>query len=783
MATETRDDFPEIRELLQDPDLSLLVPMVYVAWSDGDLSSEEIRGIRGAAAEQDWLDKDELSILSRWLDPENPPTARQMTQLMHWLQQRSEQMDSDERVSLAELGVRIARMEHADNGEIEISETTREALGDLEEALGIVGQDACSSILRASDARPKATIEEPEPAFDLPAMTETLDGEFHETKERIRELLTTGRFEYQWELPRSEYREQVLEWTKVLADEGIGALSYPEHCGGADDLGAFVTSFEALAMFDQNLVVKFGVQFGLFGGSILFLGTEKHHEKYLERVGKLELPGGFAMSELGHGSNVRDLETVARYDRENEEFVITTPCESARKEWIGNAAAHGRMMTVFAQLEVDGENYGVHAFLVPVRDEESGEPLDGVRIEDCGHKMGLNGVDNGRLWFEQVRVPRENLLDRYGSVDDEGDYSSPIPSAGKRFFTMLGTLVGGRVSVAAASATAMKSALAIATRYGARRRQFGPAGEAEEPLLDYRSHQRRLMPRIARCYGLSFAINHLKQRYLNRTEEDQREVEALAAGLKAYASWTAVDAVQEAREACGGMGYLTENRISELRKNLDIYTTFEGDNTVLMMLVARGLLTEFQRQFSDERVLGVVRFLARQAATAVQETNPVVVRNTDRDHLRSADFQVDALKYRERDLLQSAARRIQGRIGDGMAAFDAFNDIQDHLISLAEAHVEWVVLKQFAEAVDACEDAARKEWLEKLRSLYAMDCMYEDIGWFLENGYVASEKARAIRDEINALSAELRPQAVPLVDAFGIPKECLAAPIAFNNSL
>ncbi|MFB6352432.1 MAG: acyl-CoA dehydrogenase, partial [Bradymonadaceae bacterium] len=558
-------------------------------------------------------------------------------------------------------------------------------------------------------------------------------------------------------------------------------LSYPESVGGADDLGRFITTFESLAMFDQSLVIEYGVQYGLFGGSILYLGSDKHHQEYLPKVADLSLPGGFAMTELGHGSNVRGLETTATYDADREEFVIDTPSESARKEWIGNTAAHARMVTVFAQLEVGEDAYGVHAFLVPIRDED-GEALEGVRIEDCGHKQGLNGVDNGRLWFDDVRIPRENMLDRHGSVSPDGEYSSPIPSATKRFFTMIGTLVGGRVSVAAAGLTAMKSALTIATRYGALRRQFGPAGEPETAILDYRTHQRRLMPKIAAAYGLNFALQHLKRQYIDsQDKEDKREVEALAAGLKAYTTWTANDAVQEARECCGGMGYLSKNRISELRKDIDIYATFEGDNTVLIMLVARGLLGEFKTQFEDERVFSIARYIADQAATAVQEMNPVVTRTTDREHLRDPDFQIGALRYREKDLLRSAATRMKRRLDEGMSSFKAFNDVQDHVFSLSMAHVERVVLEQFQAGIERCDDEAVRSQLETLRSLWAMERIHEDIGWFLENGYIEPVKSRAIRTELNQLCSEVRQQAVHLVDAFGIPKSLLSAPIAFAD--
>src|SRR5438105_3999648 len=174
------------------------------------------------------------------------------------------------------------------------------------------------------------------------------------------------------------------------------------------DPGANIAAFETLALGDLSLLVKFGVQFGLWGGSVQQLGTRRHHERYLKATATLELAGCFAMTESGHGSNVQELRTTATYDPSSGEFVINTPDDDACKEYIGNAACHGRVATVFAQLIVDGESHGVHALVVPLR-EQDGTVCTGVRIEDSGEKMGLNGVDNGRIWFDNVGVPREAL--------------------------------------------------------------------------------------------------------------------------------------------------------------------------------------------------------------------------------------------------------------------------------------------------------------------------------------------------------------------------------------
>jgi acyl-CoA oxidase len=528
------------------------------------------------------------------------------------------------------------------------------------------------------------------------------------------------------------------------------------------------------------MTVKFGVQFGLFGGSIHALGTEEHRERYLPKVATLELPGCFAMTETAHGSNVRGLETTITYDAPAAEFVVHTPREAAGKEYIGNAL-HGRMAAVFGQLIVGGENRGVHAILTPLRDE-LGRLLPGIRVEDNGYKMGLNGVDNGRIWFDEVRVPREHLLSRFGGVGPDGEYASPIKDPSRRFFTMLGALVGGRVCVPRAGLSAAKSALSIAVRYGLRRRQFGPSyTEPETIIMDYPAHQRRLLPPLAKAYALHFALEGLSERYLRRRPEEMREIETLAAGMKAYTTWFVTATIQECREACGGKGYLAENRFAALKADTDIFTTFEGDNTVLMQLVARGVLSDFRKEFAEEGVWGMLRYLGANFATNILERNPIVIRLTDREHLLGREFHLNAFQYRERRLLSSAAQRLRALIKDGMTAYDAFLRCQTHLLALAEAFVERFVLEKFHEAIGANENEELSPILEKLCQFFALHTIEKNQGWYLGKDYIRANKSRAIRRLIDDLCAEIRPDAGALVEAFDIPRELLGAPIAFEE--
>jgi acyl-CoA oxidase len=761
-----------------DRPLLPFLPMVYVAWADGELVPEEIERIRARLETAAGLDERSRERLRRWLDPRQPPPAAELQAMLRLIRRAARSLGEAPRATLADLGRELARLSSADPATDEgIPPDIERAVVDLEATLGVVPGEAARQIMEPPPAEPVPPPEIPEPTFDFEALRTLLDTPYRDVRESVRHLLSEEEFRYRLGLPLDEYRALVLAWCQRLADEGLGAKSFPEAAGGENDLGAFIAVFETLAFHDISLLVKFGVQFGLFGGSILQLGTERHHREYLPRVASLELPGCFAMTERGHGSNVRDCETRARYLPESREFEIHTPYERAKKEWIGNAALHGRMATVFAQLEVAGEGQGVHAFLVPIRDE-AGRPLPGVTTEDDGLKEGLNGVDNGRLAFDRVRVPRENLLDRFAQVTPEGRYESPIQGESKRFFTMLGTLVGGRISVAFGSLSAAKSGLTIAVRYGARRRQFGPAGQPEVPILDYLSHQRRLIPRIATAYAFDFTLKHLVEKYLERDEDSAREVETMAAGLKALASWFAVETLQTCRECCGGQGYLAENRLGPLKADLDVFTTFEGDNTVLLQLVAKGALTDFRKQFSGFQIWSLLQLLGHRASVKLTELNPVIVRRTDDEHLRDREFLRSAFRFREERLLSSAAGRLKHRIDQGQDSFQAFNEVQDHLLQLARAWTERLIVERFTTAVDDCDDASLQPVLADLCSLYGLWRMEQDMGWFLRSGYVEANKSRAIRDLNNRLCRSLRDQAVPLVDAFGIPEELLSAPIA-----
>ncbi|MGH3098013.1 MAG: acyl-CoA dehydrogenase [Streptosporangiales bacterium] len=633
-------------------------------------------------------------------------------------------------------------------------------------------------------------------AVDTDRLRSFLDGRWEEARQLARGQLRAGGHGMVYGLDVEAHRRRVADQLRTLAGTPIAKLGFPREYGGAGDVGGWISGFAMLSYSDLSLQVKAGVQWGLFGSAIANLGTKRHHEEYLPAALNADVLGSFAMTETGHGSDVQSIETTATYDADAEQFTIHTPEENARKDYIGGAARDSRFAVVFAQLVTRGENFGVHAFVVPIR-TASGEPCPGVMLEDCGHKEGLNGVDNGRIHFDHVRVPREALLNRYADVAADGTYQSPIKGSSKRFFTMLGTLVQGRISVASGAGTATKLALAIAVRYAESRRQFHrPDSEEEVPIIEYLQHQRRLLPALATAYALHFAHDDLiasADRILGRDEggeHELRQLESHAAGLKALITWHTTTTIQECREACGGAGYMSENQLPQLRDDTDVFTTFEGDNTVLLQLVAKGLLTGYRNQFGDLDTRGTVRFVAGQVFESLLEATSAhqlgqrladVRPGREETDLLDRGYQLDLLRWREQHVLGGLARRMKAGLDDKRDPSEVFNEAQDHVLLAARAHMDRVVLEAFATAVDRCEDRDLASLLARVCDLHALSLLERERAWFLEHDRFSPGRAKATIRQVNELCASLRPYARALVDGFGIPEVCVTAPIAHQG--
>ena len=630
--------------------------------------------------------------------------------------------------------------------------------------------------------------------IDVDGLKQVLDGRWAHMRAWGREISADPAFARPMNISRDDHREQVLVQLKELAKRNWSAQMLPESLGGNNDPGGNLAAFEELVAGDPSLQIKAGVQFGLFASAILHLGTEEHHNKWLGKTMSVEIPGVYAMTEIGHGSDVSAVGTTAHYDVEAEEFVIHTPFRAATKEFLGNAALHGHAGVVFAQLISKGVNHGVHCFFVPLR--EDGKLLPGITVEDDGEKGGLNGIDNGRIAFNKVRVPRTNLLNRYGDIAPDGSYSSPIPSPGRRFFTMLTTLVQGRVSLSGAAISGAELALGIAITYGTQRRQFSDfTGINEVVLLDYQLHQHRLFPLLARTYAAAFAQEDLLQAYHEvfsgeaDTDENREDLETMAAALKPNSTWLALDAIQMSREACGGAGYMAENRLVGLHDDLDVYATFEGDNHVLLQLVGKRLLTEYAQSLKSMDAGDVTKFIASRAETFSTRHTPWrrllqsaadlgSVRRTAAS-LRDPELQLELISTRAESIVEELSLNL--RQAPNMPKKDAsalVNSHQVELIEAAKAHVDLILLTAFNQGLERVEDEDTKAVLTRLRDLFALTTIQRELSWYIMHGHLSLGRARTLKDYIARLLPKIRPHALDLVAAFGYTQEHWRAPIS-----
>ncbi len=740
------------------------IPFFYVIWSDNLLSASEISVVKKAVENDVSLTKEDRSSLFSWLAPKTPPSNDELKKWKQTITNAQVKLIESDTYPLTSFSQKmVCHYQEAC--------PFNEQLKEIEVHLGI--QPNHYNHLFDVDVLHEKTSN----YYNASEIDTILKGDHVELIDAFRTVLKDSIFDWKIVREKGAFREHVLKQVEFLAKKGYGAMAYPEAYGGTEDMPGYAHIFENMMFVDGSLTIKFGVQFGLFGGSIQKLGTKKHHDAYLKDTGDTKLLGCFAMTETGHGSNVRGIKTTATFEKETNSLVIHTPGKNDNKEYIGNAL-HAKMASVFAQLIVNGKNEGVHAILVPVRDEKH-QLMPGVSIVDNGYKLGLNGVDNGKIWFNQVRVPAENLLNKYGSIQEDGSYHSAIKNPNKRFFTMLGTLVGGRICVARAGLGGAKMALTIAIKHALQRRQFNDSIKIQEDLLmDYPTHQLRLTPAVASSYVYDIALEHLMKVYSDESITDKRKIETQVAGLKSVITWFANSTIQECREACGGKGYLMENRITDLKGDVDIFTTFEGDNNVLLQLAAKGVLSDFKAEFNSAGFTAVLKLLGTRLSDKLNTINPVYTNKVDKEHLYNTTFHKHAFNYRTRRLTYTLAMRIRDYIKKGVPSYQAFLKVQTHLLALGKAYSMELAYDTFTAFTSTIKDEKNRLLFEKLGTLHALYHIREDASWYLEQGYISGTKSKAIRQRVERICTELRPHIEVLVDGFGIPAHCLTAPIA-----
>jgi len=576
---------------------------------------------------------------------------------------------------------------------------------------------------------------------------------------------------------RKEIRAISYRWIKTFFDK-FGTITFEDYKKDPAILSLITTFFYE---FDASLSVKVGVHYNLYCKTIINLGTEKHRP-FIDRAISFEDIGCFGLTELGHGSNVRGVLTRADFDPKTREFIINTPVDIAMKFWIGAAAHLANMSVVMAQLYIGDKNYGVHGFIVPIRDRKDHTLLPGVLVGDCGLKVGLNAIDNGFLIFKNVRVPYDNLLDKFSSIGPENKFKSSIKSADKRFGISLGSLSGGRIQLVDCTNAGLRNALTIAIRYATCRRQFGAPNQTETNILEYPLTQYRLFPYLAESFGLSFANYKISETWNSNQDKIFAEnnpmlveIHNLVSALKPIASWASQKGIQECREACGGLGYSSYNRIGQLREDTDINATWEGDNNVLLQQTSKFLMDSLRNLKGGNKLpYPSLQFLQ-------EEFTPYEIGTSQDGKSPFARDQFNikkAFEVRANSLIHLAFDYLSKNMMSQDDAWQAWNN--SHVFYLRDASIaygEVYVVDEYERGVENCKDEKTKQVLRKLFELYAYNKLEQRSSAFLEIGYVSREDLVFVREKIKELCKELKDEVIGLIDAVAIPDALLNSPI------
>ncbi|KAG2609589.1 hypothetical protein PVAP13_4KG051400 [Panicum virgatum] len=496
------------------------------------------------------------------------------------------------------------------------------------------------------------------------------------------------------------------------------------------------------------------LHWGMFVPAIKGQGTEEQQKKWLPLAYKFQIIGCYAQTELGHGSNVQGLETTATFDPMTDEFVIHSPTLTSSKWWPGGLGKASTHAVVYARLITEGKDYGIHGFIVQLRSLEDHSPLPGVTLGDIGGKFGsgaYNSMDNGVLRFDHVRIPRDQMLMRLSQVTREGKYvQSDVPKQ-----LLYGTMVYVRQSIVADASKALSRAVCIAVRYSAIRKQFGSQdGGPETQVLNYRTQQSRLFPLLASAYAFRFVGDWLNWLYTDVTQKLEvkdystlQEAHACTAGLKAVTTSATADAIEECRKLCGGHGYLNSSGLPELFAVYVPACTYEGDNVVLLLQVARILMKTVSQLTSGKQPVGTMAYMGK-----VQ-------------HLMQSKCAVKTEAFEAR-ALRMAVNCAQN-IGQASNQEEGFYERSPDLLEAAVAHIQLIIVTKFIEKVHQdIPGHGVKEQLQNLCNVYALYTLHKHLGDFLATGSLTPKQGALANEQLGKLYAQVRPNAVALVDAF-----------------
>ncbi|XP_010529972.1 PREDICTED: putative peroxisomal acyl-coenzyme A oxidase 1.2 [Tarenaya hassleriana] len=503
----------------------------------------------------------------------------------------------------------------------------------------------------------------------------------------------------------------------------------------------------------------------MFIPTIAGQGTEEQKRKWLPLAYKMKIIGTYAQTELGHGSDIQGIETTATFDSKTDEFIMHSPTLSSSKWWPGGLGKTSTHAVVFARLVIGGQDHGVNGFIVQLRSMDDHSPLPGITVGDVGMKFGngaYNSMDNGFMRFDDVRIPRDQMLMRIMEVTRDGKcVKSGVPSR-----LVYSTMLSTRQKVMSEASLGLSRAVCIAVRYSAVRRQFGSTnGGLENQVIDYKTQQNRLFPLLASAYAFRFVGEWLKWLYTDVSKRFHAndfstlsEVHACTAGLKSLTTFSTADGIEECRKLCGGQGYLCSSGLPELLAVHLPACTYEGDNIVLLLQVARFLMKTVSQLGSGVALVGTTAYMQRaehlmQCCCDVQ---------TAEDWLRPGVII---------ELFEARAIRMSIACSESLSQFvnfeQGFFELSADMVEAAIAHCQLIVVCKFQEkSKQDIPGNGVKTQLETLCSIYGLHLIRKHIGDFLSTGCITPSQGELAGQMLRSLYGRIRPNAVALVDVF-----------------
>ncbi|XP_053963764.1 probable peroxisomal acyl-coenzyme A oxidase 1 [Anastrepha ludens] len=506
----------------------------------------------------------------------------------------------------------------------------------------------------------------------------------------------------------------------------------------------------------------FATHITMFIDVIFSQGTPEQIEKFGKPAANCNIIGTYAQTEIGHGTNVRGIETRAVYDRKTDEFVLNTPNLQAYKWWPGGLGHTANHAMVVAQLYIDDKHHGIQMFMVQLRDLDTHMPLPGVHIGEIGKKLGMAGVNQGFLGFTNVRIPRINMLMRNAKVLPDGTFVAS-PASRLNYMTMVYT----RCLIASFSSDALLQAATIATRYSAVRRQSPiNANEPEPQIIDHVTQQHKLFPEIANGIVLFLTAQKVWEMYDLTLKEiaagdyaRMTDMHIISCALKVLSTTDASFGIERLRLSCGGHGYLSSTNLSTIYGNIVAAYTYEGENTVLLLQIGRYLVKSWLQLTQGKKMSQLVSYLAEM--------------HGQRQMLQwndSWEYLVKLLQYTAANKTRLACENLTKRVAAGQTKEEAANNTGIELTQAAELHGRQFVASVILQYVTGAESNQRSKALnlvlENILELYLVQTVLRHMNDILRFTPINDTNLRSLQNRLEVALKKLRPDAVGICDGF-----------------